>query len=185
MSQTLQSEPAMTQDEKVERFVRLLSQAERRLYSYIYSLMPNTADAEEVQQETSLVLWRKIDQYEDETDFLAWARKVAFYEVKKYREKQRSGRLLFSQDTVDSLADAVEERAMDLEPRLAPLAECLEGLGPDDREIIEMRYTPGVSSKDVAEEFGRTTEGMYKTLQRIRGQLHDCVERKMRQEDSP
>ena len=175
----------MTQDEKVERFVRLLSHADRRLYSYIFSLLPNTADAEEVQQETNIVLWRKLDQYEDDTDFLAWARRVAFYEVKKYRARQQSGRLIFSQETVDTLALTVEERAEDLEPRRAALAECLETLGPDDRKIIEMRYTDGVSSKAVADEFDRTIEGMYKTLQRIRGKLHDCVERKVRQEDSP
>ena len=44
-----------TQDQFAEQFLR----SQRRVYAYIVSMLPNRADAEEVFQQTSLILWRK------------------------------------------------------------------------------------------------------------------------------
>ncbi len=44
-------------------FIRLLLANERRIYAFILSMLPDLTDAEDVLQETSLVLWEKLDQY--------------------------------------------------------------------------------------------------------------------------
>ena len=42
-------------------FLRLFLQNERRLYAYVLALLPNRADADDVLQEASLVMWDKFD----------------------------------------------------------------------------------------------------------------------------
>ena len=42
-------------------------------------------DAEDVLQEANLVLWRKFDQYQEGTNFFAWACQIIRYEVLKYQ----------------------------------------------------------------------------------------------------
>ncbi len=58
---------------RVQEFVRLLTGNERRLKSYILTLVPNLADAEQIAQEASMRLWEQFGQYDpSEGDFSAW-----------------------------------------------------------------------------------------------------------------
>jgi RNA polymerase sigma-70 factor (ECF subfamily) len=59
----------MNPAERVPEFVQLFAQSSRRIYAYIRTLVPNQADAEDVFQETSKVLWEKFADYEIGTDF--------------------------------------------------------------------------------------------------------------------
>ena len=84
-------------DARTREFVELLSQCERRLYSYILSLVPNFNDADEIAQQTRLRLWERLDRYEPGRDFGAWACTIAHYEYLTWRGKQSRDRLQFSQ----------------------------------------------------------------------------------------
>ena len=45
-------------------FIRLLMENERRIYAYILTLLGNGADAEDVLQETSIILWDKFAEFQ-------------------------------------------------------------------------------------------------------------------------
>ena len=62
-------------------FVRLLTGQQRQLYLYIIALLPNPTDVDDVLQATNMVLWSKADEFEPGSDFGAWARRVAHFEV--------------------------------------------------------------------------------------------------------
>ena len=61
-------EPSQQHDQFVERFVR----SQDRIYAYVATLLPNRADAEEVFQQTSLVLWKKWRQFDPGCDIVRW-----------------------------------------------------------------------------------------------------------------
>ena len=65
---------------------RLLLENRHRMYGYIFSLVRNRADAEDLLQETSITLWEKFDQFDPETDFIPWAFRVALWKVKNFQE---------------------------------------------------------------------------------------------------
>src|SRR5262249_54956902 len=48
--------------DKSKVFLPLFLQNQRRLYAYILTLLPNRADADDVLQEASLVMWDKFDE---------------------------------------------------------------------------------------------------------------------------
>ena len=71
-----------------EEFSALLARVDRALFAFVFALAPNRNEAEELLQETRVVLWEKFDDVAPGTNFLAWAYSVARLEVLKYRERR-------------------------------------------------------------------------------------------------
>ncbi|MCA9020604.1 MAG: RNA polymerase subunit sigma-70, partial [Planctomycetaceae bacterium] len=74
----------MEQKKQELQFTTLLTAHRRQLYAFIYSLLTDHTDAEDVYQRCSMILWDKFDQFDAECDFLPWAMGIAFYEVKNF-----------------------------------------------------------------------------------------------------
>ena len=79
--------PAPPNDNASAEFVSLLTGHQRKLYSFILSLLRNPSDADDVLQETNLVLWQKCNEFEPGTNFGAWAFRVAQFQVMAHRKK--------------------------------------------------------------------------------------------------
>jgi len=171
------------QQAKVERFAQLLATCQRRVFLYVLGLLHNAADAEEVLQETNLVLWRKFDQYQPGTNFEAWACRVAYFEVLKFREKKRPEERLFTDHFVQIVA-ADSERGMELlEARRHALSLCLGKLSEKDRLLVLKRYQDNATTHSVAASLGRSVQGTRKALHRIRMALLACIERTLAAEN--
>jgi RNA polymerase sigma-70 factor (ECF subfamily) len=163
-------------------FVQLFTRFQRPLYLYILSLIPIPVEAEEILQETNLVIWSKCRQFQPGTSFFAWSSQIAYYEVLKFRERRRHDRHRFSQEVLDLLAADVAAESEMLELRRNALAGCVNKLKPGDRRLIQLRYGPGRNGLSVAEELGRPVNSVYQSLGRIRRQLLDCVNRRIARE---
>ncbi len=168
-----------TGPQQPEEFVRLLTQYNTRIYLFICSLLPNPADADEVLQETNLLLWHKFNEFTLGTDFRAWAFQVAFRKVQEFQSRQRRDRLRFNEEFLHTVADAEIAAPDDLEPRQAALAECLGKLSEKDRRLIQLRYQSDQTIASIAKTVGRSADAVYKAVARIRRALHDCVHRKL------
>ncbi len=169
-------------EQRMELFARLLASCQRKVFLYIMALVHNPTDAEEILQETNLVLWRKFEQYRPGTDFVQWACRVAYYEVLKYREKKAHQEHLFSSDFLERFADEVEQFLQEADVRREALSSCMEKLRPQDRQLLWHRYQPQASTRSVAEAFGRSVQGVRKSLHRIRMTLLECIRRRLAQE---
>ena len=166
-------------------FVQLFTQYQRRLFLYILSQVPNPIEAEEVQQETNVVIWSKFAQFRSGTNFPAWVSQIANFEVMKYRTRKKREKLHFSDEFLQTVAEASLQRSEELETRRAALFDCLKRLRAKDRELIEQRYAPGERGKHLAEQIGRPANSVYQSLGRIRRALLDCVEKQLTAEAIP
>lgn len=160
-----------------EEFVNLFTRMQRRIYLYILSQVGQPDAADEILQNTNVVIWSKYQQFEIGTNFQAWACQIATYEVMKYRQQKTRSKLQFSDEFVSQVAEASKETlAFNEEERLA-LQECLQKLRDKDRELIQERYRPGSKGKDLAHRLGRPANSVYQSLSRIRKTLLECVRR--------
>jgi len=184
-TETEGTEAAVSASDPREEFIKLFTKYQRRVFLFILSQVPNPVDAEEIHQETNVIIWRKFDRFELGTNFLAWACQIASYEVLKYRERQRRDRHLFSDEFVRQVASDAIEQADDLEQRRQHLAVCLSKLRNEDRELIQQRYSVGKSGKSVAELIGRPINSVYQSLSRIRRTLLECVNRQIQAQATP
>jgi RNA polymerase sigma-70 factor (ECF subfamily) len=167
---------------RAERFATLLGGAQRKLFLYILSLVPNPADAEDILQETNLVLWRKFGEFQPGTDFIGWACKVAFYEVLKHRQAGSRKPLPLSEATLALLAQDAEDVLGEVDSRREALLRCLGKLREPVRHMIRLRYQLGVDTRAVAEAVGRSLEATRRALHRARVALLRCIERELARE---
>ena len=158
-----------------KQLMLLMTQHQRRIFSYIYTLVPSRADAEDILQETSLVICEKFGEFTIGTDFAAWACQIAYWEVRRARQKFARAKVVFDQEIVDALAQTASAMIDEVSERHEALGRCLKKLHPRDREFVLTRYEPGCGVEQAAQRSGRSIEAAYKALGRIRKMLLDCV----------
>ena len=172
----------MTAPDRTELFVQLITQYQQRVHLFILSLVPNRTDAEEILQETNLVLWRKFDDFRPGSDFRAWAFQVAYNKVKSFQERHGRDRLRFGECVMDRLATIAASTPEGVPASLEILQLCKGQLNSQDHDLIERRYEPGATTASVAAEVGRSTAAVYKAVVRIRRALYECIRRSLRRE---
>jgi RNA polymerase sigma-70 factor (ECF subfamily) len=180
-------DPEPTPDAEADarkRLVTLLTRHQRQIFSYIYVLVPKRADAEDLLQETSLVICEKFGEFREGTDFVAWACQIAYWRVRYSRQKFARSKVLFDQEVVDLLAQTASEMVDELDERHEALATCLQRLHPRDRSMLLARYEPGGTVEEAAKRSGRTLQTAYKALARLRKLLLDCVSTRLSREVS-
>ena len=84
--------------QRKRQFAELLHEHHRDLFNFIYSLVQHHADAEDVFQQTTLVLWRKFDDFVMGTNFAAWATRVAHLTARDFVRSRRRHAVSFSDE---------------------------------------------------------------------------------------
>lgn len=171
-------DPADARPSDTEQFMRLFLASQRRFYGLILSLVPNVSDADDLLQETSALMWQKFGQFTPGTDFAAWGLRFARNVVLNYHKRRRTaGRVTFSDDLLESLADEVAAVEPEIDRRHDALRGCLSKLPVRARALIEMRYEHDATCHSVAERLGKSVQSVYKALGRTHDALVQCVER--------
>ena len=159
-----------------EEFVALYVRHEAAIFSFVLTIVNQTADAEDVVQRASMTMWRCFDKFELGTNFRAWAFQIAKNESLNHLSKVKRDRHVFSEKLVAMLADQVEERGDDLDARRRALDFCVEKLPSDDRKMVEGCYAEKSTIRSYAESAGETSNKIYKRLNRVRRGLMKCIE---------
>lgn len=160
-----------------EGFIRDLLDCQGRLYGYILSALADVNEAEDVLQETNVVIWRKADEAQVADNFTAWACRVAQFQVLAHLQRRRRDRHAFDGGLIAQLADESIRQDAPLNPRRAALQICLEKLPAPQRTLITQRYADGTSVGQMASERKRPVATISQTLYRIRLTLMECVRR--------
>jgi len=153
----------------------LKTQHQRRIFAYIHALVPSRSDAEDILQETSLVIVEKFHEFTPGTDFVAWAFQIAWWRVRAARQKFARAKVIFDDEVLESVAHTAAEMHTEVSERHEALARCLQKLPPRDRDLLLTRYEPGAGVEEAAHRSGRSVEAAYKALARLRKLLFDCV----------
>jgi RNA polymerase sigma-70 factor, ECF subfamily len=165
-----------------EEFDGLYSAHEMQLFSYILALTGNVSVAEDVFQETCVVMWQKFSDFEIGTNFAAWARSIAHNMVMRHHRQTGKQPLLLGDEFVEMMSAVRSRRAVLRDQRSEALQRCLGKLGPRDRELLACRYGgDDLTIKQTAEKLRRPANTVYKALRRIRASLLECVRRTLPQ----
>ena len=163
-------------------FAEQLGRHHGQLLGYIYSLVRDLDDAEDLFQQTSLVLWDKFDQFDPSRSFVTWACGVARYEVLSFLRARSRDRLYFGDELSLALIEAQETMEQErLEERRVVLAGCMKKLRERDKDLLEACYGRSAGVREVARARGRSAQSIHNSLRRIRRALFECVRRSLAQ----
>ena len=165
-----------------EEFVRIFSRSQQRVLRFIHTFVPNLTEAEEILQETSVILWKKWPQFEQDRDFVKWACGIARLEVfRMLRQRKRFG-LHLSEIVLNQIADqalAEFDHDVKMEASEAALEECMKRLDDSERLILTLRYQHEKTVKQIAELCERPKSTVHDLLGLIRARLLRCVRRRL------
>ena len=125
-------------------FQRLYDEFATRIFRYAITILRNRHLAEEVVQETMITLWEKAGTYAGSSRVSTWIFGIArhkAYDILKGEKK--GGRTADVSAVMDDPAPAIE--------REAQVHKALEGLPPDQREIVFLTFYENLPYKAIAD----------------------------------
>jgi len=167
-------------------FDRLVRQYHTQLLGYIHSLVRDLEDAEDLFQQTMLILWKKFSTFDRQQSFLAWGCGIARLEVSNYLRVRSRNRLYFSDDLNSLLSDAeVDFSREEVESQRDALRGCVQKLRERDRELLNTCCGTARGVGEAAQATGRSPQSIHNSLRRIRRALFECIQRTLNQDCQP
>jgi RNA polymerase sigma-70 factor, ECF subfamily len=173
----------MLNEDREHLFATLFREHYHQLFGYVYTLVRHYADAEDVVQRTSFVLWEKFADYRPGTSFATWACAIARFEALNFLKQQRRYRAHFSEAVQLRLAATMTKITTETVNRRAQvLDDCIDKLPESQRNLLRCCFGGTQTVAEVAQKTGRTTHSIYSSLRNIRGKLLDCVDHSVPEE---
>lgn len=166
--------------DRSDDFAQLLAEHQAQLFGYVYALIPNMTDAEDVYQDTVIALWQKFNDYQPGTNFAGWARVVARFKIQHFFRTKSRRRVYFDEGLLAEISETqarIESarHGSPLDSYTPALLRCIERLPESDRQLIRLSYEEEKNLTQIAKDFGRSPQSIWNSLSRIRRVLFDCI----------
>lgn len=167
-----------------DAFTSLAATCETAVFRVALRITGNTADAEDVRQQTFLKAFAHFDQFRDGYRFAAWITQIAANESVSLLRRRRDGRWA----SLDEMMSENDNGRMPLEPRSIRenpeqtysrlelrrrLIEALAQLDPSLRSVCLLRDVGNLSTEETAEQLGLTPQAVRTRLFRGRLKLRE------------
>lgn len=142
-------------------------------------------NADDIAQQTFVFAFQNIKDYTPGTNFLAWLRAIARNKVLTHiRKCSSSNKKLNSikQDILTRSTELVDQDEFDR--RLHALSDCIEKLGEEQRLFLQRVNHRESTLEELAESLGKSGVAVRKQASRLYAKLRECIQRKLRAEES-
>ena len=162
---------------KEKEFLGLIVSGQKRIFSYIIAIVPIQSDAEDILQDTMTIMWRKFDEFERGSNFVAWGIAIAKYRIMKYRRSRMTSKLRLDDDVLGLLEKQSNEMLEKMDDRLDALKGCIKNLSSKESNLLKMRYEQDLSFRKIASSVGLTSTSVFKAISQVHCKLMRCVKR--------
>ena len=165
-----------------ELFADLVKEHQVSLRVFARSLGVESGWVDDLAQDTFVVAYREMDSYDPDRDFGKWLRGIARNLVRNELRKQGRHRRILHESLSQHLLDLAEnekDREVDV-TQLSALRDCVEQLPGKSRELVRSRYYEGWDATILADKFEMKAATVRQTLLRIRRQLYQCVNQRVK-----
>lgn len=149
------------------------------LTAFLRSLVHREDAVDDLFQETMLVAWRRLGDYDRTRPFAPWLRGIA---ARLAMARRRKGAIDAARCTPHAL-EFLEERFAALErlpgdsflERSDRIRDCLQRLPAMLRESLDLAYGRGLALAEIAQSLDSSEEAVKKRVQRARALLAECM----------
>ena len=153
------------------------------LLAFLRSAVRDSHSVDDLFQETMVVAWRRIDDFDRQRSFGKWIRGIAGKLVLAYYRKTAKAPNPLDESALAWLEDRfshLHERSGDtFSEKLELLRECIAGLSADNRQAIEARYLKQQTLDQIVGLMGIALQTLKKRLYRAKLQLEACLSNKL------
>ena len=172
-------------DSRYEDFLTLFRMNESRIFGFILAFLPNFAKAEDILQETMIVMWRKFDDFEKGSNFAGWGIQIARYNLYKYHRENKASIVHFNSDALDNLSLCAEDyEKINVNSQIDALRICFGKLESKSKSLMLMKYEENLKMQDICEKIGMPIRTIYRHIARIHRALIKCIHETLYSMDS-
>lgn len=176
----------MNEQDRQELFSQLVSRHHSQLYAYIFAVVKNQEDTEDLFQSVCLILWKKFDLFQPNSSFFSWARQTAKFMLCSFLRHKRNMPNHASEELLEAIAGTViKAQGDEVDLHLATLRRCKGKLSADDDELLRLRYVEDLNTVEIAERLQRLRPNVSRSLNRIRRLLFECVRLELARQGHP
>ena len=174
----------MPDPKRYDEFVDLLQRATGQILAYINALLLNWNDAEDVFQDSCVVLWQKFDEFRPGTNFLAWAsasrRTRPWTSRRAARAAARSGNPRCNRPCWPTSPSATPAaRTPDWTPSPVAWTNSADG----DRQLVQLCHGDGVPVRQIADQWAARRRASTTRCGASGMVLLECIRRMLDRED--
>jgi len=152
------------------------------LMAFLRASVADRSAADDLFQETMLIAWRKIGEFDRTRPFGAWLRGIAKMLILAHYRAVADRLVIVGEpllDLLDIRMAAVDNRTGDtFDEKILALRECIARLSELYQQPLDLHYQQQKTTEWIAKHLATTKDAVQKRLQRARQQLADCLQRK-------
>lgn len=167
---------------KSARFFKLYTGVSSRIYSYLVIMVHNRDNAEELAQETATILWSKFDEYEEGTNFGAWAISIARIKALEFLRNRQQSQMVFDDRFYELVSDRAEKSSGDLPNHIDALRKCLKKMPENQIKLLSMRFKRNISIKQISQITGKPLGSLYHLFSKMIRVLRECMDVQLTQQ---
>ena len=156
-------------------FLKRYNAAQPFLRGWLLAWLRDIHVAEDVLQETSLILWERFGEYRRDASFEAWGLGIARNQALKALRRTKVSARLASPEVLEAVAATYERSASHLEQRRRVLADCVDRLSTKLGKVVHLYFGKSLPVAEIARRTGRSAAGIKVSLFRARQWLADCT----------
>lgn len=181
----LQDTIRRAQSRDADAFADLVREFQRPVRAFVASRSVPGVEIDEIAQRVFVTVFRRLDQFEPGTRFLAWLLSIAHHELLAETTRLKRRADYHTRYIPYVLALEVERRNQShpteeqLQAKMQFLQECVQSMRPADQEMIRWRYQEEAALTEIANRTARSLGAIKKHLHTLRRKLHDCIQSKL------
>lgn len=145
------------------------------VYRYLLSRIRNIPEAEDATTQTFLAALEQIKKYKHDGYFSSWLFSIARNKAMDYFRKQRKETSLNETELISTDINLLTQVIKN--ERITALAELINKLPDEERELIRLRYVGELNFAEIGQLLGQKEDtvkkSLYRLLARLKAQLED------------
>ena len=163
-------------------FAGLVEEHQASLRVFVRSLGVEPDWVDDMAQDAFVVAYQEMEAYDPERDFGKWLRGIARNLVRNELRKQGRHRRILHEGLSQHLLEFSEQEEDQFEAgHVSALRDCVEQLPNRSRELVHSRYYEGWNASVLADKFEMKAATIRQTLLRIRRQLYQCINQRVKE----
>ncbi|EKE20384.1 MAG: hypothetical protein ACD_8C00008G0001 [uncultured bacterium] len=170
------------QTQNPEAYRELFSRYQKKLFAYIYHLVGNREETEDILQNVFSKTYKNLEHFDLSRKFSSWIYRIAHNESVNYL-KRKSKRYTISWEDVSTSKDKLEsasneerpEERMEHQEIVKEVDGAMEKLAPQYKQILKMRYFQEYSYEDISKILKKPVNTVGTLINRAKRKLSEVV----------
>ena len=165
-----------------ERYAEIVERYEKKLFIYLYRLVGNKEEAQDLLQDVFIKAYRNLNSYDVSRKFSSWIYRIAHNEAVNHI-KRKSLKKFISWETITSSKDKLEsssieegaDKTWERKEVSREVNKAIDKLPFKYRQVLILRYYSDQSYEEIGEILGKPVNTVGTLINRAKKKLHETL----------